>query len=320
MPLLQPRLNHPSAQAASPILFPFFHPAATPARCSGEKAKLYKTTRVSTISTKPEKHRYFLRDKPPALSHQKSSKLGQMNAVKSVPGHSQSQEGDRRMQQFAGCPHPASAAYEDRRCRLNGAARPRAASPLSLAHLARFSPAASPRSAQPAASSAARLHQPLLQRPAFTLRQPRPEGAPPPPAPPKGRRGKTQTPPEGRRRGHGPGVFEGPQARRGRLSTAAAAQQRLPAVLLGAPCGPDGGCGRRSAARPPRGEEARPVHPGHGAGPGRADRQHPLRAAATRKRKKPHADRPPSIPSKAPPRGSLTNRVRGGGNNRSTLD
>ncbi|XP_041283482.1 basic salivary proline-rich protein 2-like [Onychostruthus taczanowskii] len=257
-----------------------------------------------------------------------------MNAVKSVPGHSQSQERCKslhlHMQEFAGCPHTASAAYEDRRCRLNGAARPRAASPLSLAHLARFSPAASPRPAQPAACSAARLHQPLLQPAAFTLRQPRPEGAPPPPAPPKGRRGKTQTPPEGRRRGHGPGVFEGLQARRGRLSTAAAAQQRLPAVLLGAPRGHDGGCGRKRGPSIPREEERGPSIPGRGsaARPSRAWRRARARgpAASPACGRYPETEEgsrrsPPEHPEQSPAPGqSDQSRPGRGGNNRSTLD
>ncbi|CAN8215514.1 unnamed protein product [Coccothraustes coccothraustes] len=60
---------------------------------------------------------------------------------------------------------------------------------------------------------------------------------------------------------------------------------------------------------PGRGE-TRPGHAGDGAGPGRADRQHPPRAAATRKRKEPHANRPRSIPGKAPPRGGRTHRIR----------
>lgn len=141
------------------------------------------------------------------------------------------------MQLFASCPHTAPAACGDRRCRLSGAARPRAASPLPLAPLGtlwhRGSTPHSPRH-----PSAARLHQPLLHGSPLTLRQPRPEGAPQPPAPLKGRRDEIQTPPEGRQRRHDPGVFEGPQARRERLSTAAAPRQGLPAVLLGPPAAP----------------------------------------------------------------------------------
>lgn len=143
---------------------------------------------------------------------------------------------------------------------------------------------------------AARPHQPLLHGSPSIPRRPQPEGAPPPPAAPKSRRDKTsQSPPEGQRRRHGPGVLEGPQARKAKLSTAAPAQQDLPSVLLGP---------AREAAGGSSGGEARPVHPGHGAGPGgrrsRTPRVRPLPGSG--RSPTPVAHRPPSMPPKPRPR------------------
>lgn len=209
------------------------------------------------------------------------------------------------MQHFASYPHTASTAYVDKKCRLNGAALPRAASPLPLAHLNTlqhrgFSPHTRPTLQRSPAPSAPSPGFPLA------LKHPRPEGAPPPPAPPKGRRDKTQTPPEGRRRPHGPGVFGPPQTRRESRSTAAATRQGPPPCCTALPAEPAVGA---------REGERGPSMPGRAQGPGGRRSSSPTSAAATRKRKEPPANCPPPTghPEESPaPRQSDQSRPRRG--------
>ncbi|XP_039568508.1 translation initiation factor IF-2-like [Passer montanus] len=78
-----------------------------------------------------------------------------------------------------------------------------------------------------------------------------------------------------------------------------------PCRAAGAPRGADGGRGRGSAARPSREGKRGPSMPALAQGPGGRTGRYPETEGASRRS-------PPEHPSKAPPRGSLTNRVRGG--------
>lgn len=115
--------------------------------------------------------------KPPALSHQKSTKPGQTDAAKA------------RTEPRSTLP----AAHSSHR-RLRGQEGPNDRRCPSRSPRARLSTAAPPRTPPS-------LQQRLLRAFPLTLKHARPQGAPPPPAPPPGRRDETRTLPQGGRAG-----------------------------------------------------------------------------------------------------------------------